>query len=225
MAEVVPIKVFGSSSIGVYIVANNNTAFVPPDVPEKIDDEVRSALGDVVVRATVAKSPLLGIFMVVNDNGVLVPGIALEEEIGVLRGLGLNVGVLHTKYTAIANLIVANNKAAIVSPILEPENRRIVADVLGVEVFVDSLTSSPLVGSLAVANSRGVLVAPDATDSDLKKLEKYLGVRADVGTVNRGRSFLRGGMVANDRGALVGWETTGAEIMRIMSTLFKGEKP
>jgi len=99
MAEVVPIKVFGSSSIGVYIVANNSTAFVPPDVPEKIDDEVRSALGDVVVRATVAKSPLLGIFMVVNDNGVLVPGIALEEEIGVLRGLGLNVGVLHTKYT------------------------------------------------------------------------------------------------------------------------------
>ncbi|MEL9990798.1 MAG: translation initiation factor IF-6 [Thermoproteus sp.] len=221
MADVVPVKVFGSSSVGVYIVANNKMALVPPDVPEKIDDEVKNVLGGAVVRTTVAKSPLLGIFVVMNDNGILVPNIALEEEINILKGLGLNLGVLQTKYTAIANLIVANNKAAVVSPILEPENRKIVGDVLGVEVFVDSLAGSPLVGSIAVANSRGVLVAPDATDSDLKKLERYLGVHADVGTVNRGRSFLRGGMVANDNGALVGWETTGAEIMRILSTLFK----
>ncbi|MEZ0248147.1 MAG: translation initiation factor IF-6 [Thermoproteus sp.] len=221
MADVVPVKVFGSSSVGVYIVANNKIALVPSDVPEKIDDEVRNVLGGVVVRTTIAKSPLLGIFVVMNDNGILVPNIALEDEVNMLKGLGLNLGVLQTKYTAIANLIVANNKAAVVSPILEPENRKIVGDVLGVEVFVDSLAGSPLVGSIAIANSRGVLVAPDATDGDLKKLEKYLGVHADVGTVNRGRSFLRGGIVANDKGALVGWETTGAEIMRILSTLFK----
>lgn len=221
MADVVPIKVFGSSTIGVYIVANNKIALVPPDVPEKIDDEVKNVLGNAVMRTTIAKSPLLGIFIVMNDNGILVPNIALEDEVNLLKGLGLNLGVLHTKYTAIANLIVANNKAALISPILEPENRKIVADVLGVEVFVDSIANSPLVGSVVIANSRGALVAPDATDNDLKKLERYLGVHADVGTVNRGRSFLRGGMVANDRGALVGWETTGAEIMRILSTLFK----
>lgn len=221
MADIIPIKVFGSSTIGVYLVANNKFALIPPDVPEKIDESIREALGVGVVRATIAKSPLLGIFIVMNDNGIVLPNIVLEEEVNVLKGLGLNIGVVNTKYTAIANLVAANNKAALVSPILEPENRRIVADVLGVEAVVDSIANTPLVGSILVPNSRGVLASPDATDNDLKKLEKYLGVRADVGTVNRGRSFLRGGIVVNDLGALVGWETTGAEIMRIMATLFK----
>lgn len=221
MADVVPVKVFGSSSIGVYIAVNNKMALVPFDVPEKIDENIREVLGDTVVRASVAKSPLLGIFLVMNDNGILVPNIALDEEINSLKALGLNIGVIQTKYTALANLILANNKAAVVSPILEPDNHKIVKEVLGVEVFVDTIAGTPLVGSVAVANSRGVLVAPEATDADLKKLENYLGVHADVGTVNRGRSFVRGGLVANDRGALVGWETTGAEIMRILSTLFK----
>ncbi|MFB6490060.1 MAG: translation initiation factor IF-6 [Thermoproteus sp. AZ2] len=222
MADVIPARVYGSSTVGIYIAANNALALVPPDVPEKIDDAVREALGvNTIVRATVAKSPLLGIFIVLNDNGALVPSIALEEEVKLLKGLGINVGVVNTRYTALANLIAANNKAALVSPLLEPENRRVVADVLGVEVFVDSVANTPLVGSIVVANSRGVLASPDVTDNDLKRLEKYFGGHADVGTVNRGRSFIRGGLVANDRGALVGYETTGAEIMRIMSTLFK----
>jgi translation initiation factor 6 len=44
-------------------------------------------------------------------------------------------------------------------------------------------------------------------------------VKADVGTVNKGKSFLRGGMVVNDHGALVGDETAGPELMRITAVL------
>jgi translation initiation factor 6 len=108
---------------------------------------------------------------------------------------------------------------ALVSPLLEPDARRAVADVLGVEVVVDTIAGNPLVGALAVLNSRGVLVAPEATDDDLKKLSEYFKARVDVGTVNKGRSFLRGGVVVNDRGALVGDETAGPELMRLQQVL------
>ncbi|MCI4446951.1 MAG: translation initiation factor IF-6 [Pyrobaculum sp.] len=219
MFDVAPVKVFGTSSVGVFLATNNSVTFLPPDVPEKIDDLVRGTLRTSVARFTIAKSPLLGIFIVVNDNGVLLSPLALEDEVKLFKSLGLNVEVLHTKYTAVSNLILANNKTALVSPLLEPPLRKVVADVLGVEVIVDTVANNPLVGALAVLNSRGLLVAPEATDEDVKKLSEYFKVRVDVGTVNKGKSFLRGGIVVNDHGALVGDETAGPELMRITQVL------
>lgn len=217
--DIAPLKVFGSSSVGVFLATNNSVTFLPPDVPEKIDDVVRSTLRTSVARFSVARSPLLGIFLVLNDNGVVLPSLALEEEVRLFKSLGLNVGVVNSRYTAISNLVLANNKVAVVSPLLEAEARKVVSDVLGVETVVDTIAGNPLVGSLAVANSRGVLVAPEATDEDLKKLAGYFNARVDVGTVNKGKSFLRGGLVVNDRGALVGDETAGPELMRITQVL------
>ncbi|MCC6036001.1 MAG: translation initiation factor IF-6 [Pyrobaculum sp.] len=219
MFDIAPVKVFGTSSVGVFLATNNSVTFLPPDVPEKIDDLVRGTLRTSVARFTIAKSPLLGVFIVVNDNGVLLSPLALEDEVRLFKSLGLNVEVLSTKYTAVSNLILANNKTALVSPLLEPRLRKVVADVLGVEVIVDTVANNPLVGALAVLNSRGLLVAPEATDEDIKKLSEYFRVRVDVGTVNKGKSFLRGGIVANDHGALVGDETAGPELMRITQVL------
>jgi len=219
MFDIAPVKVFGTSSVGVFLATNNSVTFLPPDVPEKIDDLVRGTLRTSVARFTIAKSPLLGVFIVVNDNGVLLSPLALEDEVKLFKSLGLNVEVLNTKYTAVSNLILANNKTALVSPLLEPPLRKVVADVLGVEVIVDTVANNPLVGALAVLNSRGLLVAPEATDEDIRKLSEYFRVRVDVGTVNKGKSFLRGGIVANDHGALVGDETAGPELMRITQVL------
>jgi translation initiation factor 6 len=217
--DVAPLRIFGTSSVGVFITTNNSVTIIPPDAPEKIDDVVRNTLGTSVARFTVARSPLLGIFTVLNDNGVLLPPLVLEEEVKLFKSLGLNVEIVNTKYTAISNLVLAGNRVALVSPLLEPDARRAVADVLGVEVVVDTIAGNPLVGALAVLNSRGVLVAPEATDDDLKKLSEYFRARVDVGTVNKGRSFLRGGVVVNDRGALVGDETAGPELMRLQQVL------
>lgn len=219
MFDISPLRLYGSSSVGVFAATNNSVTFLPPDVPEKVEDVVRNTLKTSIVRFTVARSPLLGIFLVVNDNGVLLPPLVLEDEVKVFKAVGLNVEVLNTKYTAISNLVLAGNKVAVVSPLLEPQARRVVSDVLGVEVVVDSIAGNPLVGALAVANSRGVLVAPEATDEDLKKLAEYFKTRVDVGTVNKGKSFLRGGIVVNDRGAIVGDETAGPELMRITQVL------
>jgi translation initiation factor 6 len=217
--DIAPIRIFGTSSVGVFIATNNSVTIIPPDAPEKIDDVVRNTLGTSVARFTVARSPLLGIFTVLNDNGVLLPPLVLEEEVKLFKSLGLNVEIVNTKYTAISNLVLAGNRVALVSPLLEPGARRAVADALGVEVVVDTIAGNPLVGALAVLNSRGVLVAPEATDEDLKKLSEYFKARVDVGTVNKGRSFLRGGIVVNDRGALVGDETAGPELMRLQQVL------
>lgn len=116
MFDISPLRLYGSSSIGVFMAANNLLTFLPNDVPEKVEDVVRNTLKTTIVRFSIAKSPLLGIFLVVNDNGVLLPSLALEEEIKIIKAMGLNVEVLNTKYTAISNLILASNRVALVSP-------------------------------------------------------------------------------------------------------------
>jgi len=214
--EVAPISIYGTSTIGVYLFANNSITVAPMDTPEKVINTIRDTLGTEVIKASLAKSPLIGIFMVGNDNGVLVPSIAVEEEVNELRRLGLNVAVLKTKYTAIANLVLTNNRKTVVSPIIEREYVNLIRDILGTEVVVDEICGTYLVGSIAVANDRGVLLSPDAKDDDVKKVRDYFNLNVDVGTVNRGRSFIRGGLVVNNNGGLVGNDTTGFEIVRIM---------
>ncbi|MCG2895452.1 MAG: translation initiation factor IF-6 [Vulcanisaeta sp.] len=214
--EVAPMSMYGSSTIGVYIFTNNSVTVIPMDTPEKVINTIRDTLGTEVVRVTLAKSPLIGVFMVGNDNGVLVPSIVTEDEIKELRRFDLNVAVIRTRYTAIANLILTNNKKTVISPIIEREYVDLIRDVLGTEVIVDEICGTYLVGSIAVANSKGVLLSPDAKEDDVRKVREFFNVTVDVGTVNRGRSFIRGGLVINDRGGLVGSDTTGFEIVRIM---------
>ncbi len=217
--EVAPLSIYGTSTIGVYVFTNNTLTFVPTDVPDKVVNSIRDTLGTDVVKISLAKSPLIGIFMVGNDNGVLVPGIVTEDEVNELRRIGLNVSVIRTRYTAIANLVLTNNRKTIVSPIIEREFINLIRDALGTEVIVDELCGTYLVGSIAVANDMGVLLSPEARDEDVRKVREYFGLPVNVGTVNRGRSFLRGGLVVNDRGGLVGSDTTGFEIVRIMQVL------
>jgi translation initiation factor 6 len=214
--EVAPMSMYGSSTIGVYIFTNNSVTVIPMDAPEKVINTIRDTLGTEVVRVTLAKSPLIGVFMVGNDNGVLVPSIVAEDEIKELKRFGLNVAVIRTRYTAIANLILTNNKKTVVSPIIEREYVDLIRDVLGTEVIIDEICGTYLVGSIAVANSKGVLLSPDAKEDDVRKVREFFNVTVDVGTVNRGRSFIRGGLVINDKGGLVGSDTTGFEIVRIM---------
>ena len=217
--EVSPITVYGSSTIGVYIFTNNKYTFIPAEAPEKIDNTVRTTLRTEVIRLTIGKTPLLGIFIVGNDNGIIVPDIITDEELRELKKLDLTVSVIKCRYTAIANLVLTNNKVSLVSPILDKDVIRIIRDTLGTEVYVDTICNSHLVGSFAVANSRGVLVSADAKDEDLKKIREIFKLPVDVGTVNKGKTILRGGLVVNDKGCLVGNETTGFEIVRIIQVL------
>ncbi|MEM0469009.1 MAG: translation initiation factor 6, partial [Pyrobaculum sp.] len=42
MFDISPLRLYGSSSIGVFMAANNLLTFLPNDVPEKVEDIVRN---------------------------------------------------------------------------------------------------------------------------------------------------------------------------------------
>ncbi len=220
--EVVPLAVYGTNAIGVYVFANNEYALIPQDAPQRLIQGVRDALSVEVIQVSIAKSPLVGIFVAGNDNGIILPSIVTDDELQRIR-LGtrkdLNVEVVPSKYTAISNLVLTNNKVSLISNIMETELLHNISNTLGTEAVSGDLCGSYIVGSIAIINDNGVLMTPDASDEDVKKVKDLFKIRVNVGTINRGIGFVRSGAVANNRGAIVGSSTTGFEIMRLIETL------
>ncbi|MFP3210975.1 MAG: translation initiation factor 6, partial [Thermocladium sp.] len=155
--EVVPLTIYGTNAVGVYVFANNKYALIPQDAPQRLYQGVIDALSVEIVPITIAKSNLIGIFVAGNDNGVLLPSIATDDEVNQLRKSlsDINIEVIPTKYTALSNLLLVNNRVALVSSIIEKELLRRIADVLDTEVIQGELCGSYVIGSIALVNDNG----------------------------------------------------------------------
>ncbi len=219
--EVAKLQILGNPNIGVYIHVTNKLAFVPPGLTHHDLEVIRSVLGVELVEAVVSGMRLLGIMMAGNDNGVILSKTVSDEELqAIKKAVGdMNVAVLPSTNNAVGNLIAANNRGAIVYPGLEDDAAKVIEDTLGVEVVKAAVAGTPVVGSVIVVNNRGGLVHPDASEDEIKTLTDIFKVPIVPGTVNFGVSLVRTGLVANDRGAIAGEDTTGPELARIQMAL------
>jgi len=221
MNSIEKISIYGSSSIGVFIFTSEIFSLIPPDIDFRKIKIIENTLNTKVFSTTIMNSKLLGIFVIGNSKGILVPKLVLEREISSLKKYldNINIGIIDSKVTALGNLILTNDHAAIVSPYLSGLSKKI-QEILDVEVIIKDIGGSPLVGAMALVTNRGGLVHPMIPDDEIDFLKDFFKVNMNVGTINRGYPYIRVGMVANSKGALIGMDTTGPEIMRIMATLF-----
>ena len=214
------LSLWGSPHIGVYIFANDKLAVVPPGIDQKDKEIIRSVLSVEVVETTIGRMRIVGVLIAGNNNGILLPRFAQEDEVRAIKRVfdGV-VEVVDSRMTALGNVVLANDRAALLHPETDKELEKKVREVLGTEVDRRSIAGIPTVGSVATITNRGGLVHPDATDEELEFLSNFFSVPVDVGTVNFGIGFIRSGLVANRHGALVGEKTTGPEMLRITQAL------
>lgn len=208
--------VFGNASIGIYSLVNDKIAILPPQVPESKRNKVGNWLKVKVIPTTIGKSVIIGVLASSNSNGIVLPAFTEEEEIEAIKSSSdLNIAVMNTKKTAYGNMVLANDKGAIVGPGLEKEDTNKIKDTLGVEVVSTKIAGLPYVGSLATATNKGVLAHPMLKDEEKEVMEDIFKVPVDVGTVNCGIPYVATGLVANSNGAVVGLLTTGPEMFII----------
>ncbi|MEJ2242362.1 MAG: translation initiation factor IF-6 [Candidatus Bathyarchaeota archaeon] len=208
--------VFGNASIGIYSLVNDQIAILPPQVPETKRCKAENWLKVKVIPTTIGKSVIIGVLAASNSNGIILPPFTEEEEIETIRSSSdLNIAVMNTKKTAYGNMVLANDKGAIVGPGLEKEDMNKIKDTLGVEVVSTRIAGLPYVGSLATATNKGVLAHPMLNDEEREVMEDIFKVPVDVGTVNCGIPYVATGLVANSNGAVVGQLTTGPEMFII----------
>lgn len=213
------IKVFGGDHIGLYIKASNSYILYHSSVPERkvslLEKELNASTIPVYLVNVLITSP----FIAGNKNGIIIPYLfeeyAKEELVKMMKKIDINVGILKNKYTSLGNLILANDKGAVVSPILSIASRKIISDVLDVEIVPATIGRFSYVGSLAVSNSHGALIAPMIREDEKMVIKDILKTSLYTGTINGGVEFISSGIVVNDNGVVVGTATTGKELMTI----------
>ncbi|MEM1974359.1 MAG: translation initiation factor IF-6 [Saccharolobus sp.] len=216
------LSIFGTDNIGVYIFTTNKYTIIPKGLDSLTKESIAKTLGTELVEAEISRSFILGALINGTDNGILLPKSVTDEELKILKDnlKDCRIEVLNSKVTALGNTILANNKGAIIYPEFNDIEEKIIKETLGIEEIKRAkIAQMATVGSVGVVTNRGGLVHVDTTEEELKELEKIFKVKIDIGTVNFGSIFIRSGLVANDKGVLVGSSTTGPEILRIQKAL------
>jgi translation initiation factor 6 len=170
-------------------------------------------------KITIGGTKFIGLFSAMNSNGIVLPYIIKDYELKEIKKIGLDVCVLKEKFTAIGNLIVANDKGAIVSVLLSKNSIKKIEDTLKVEVVKTKLANSNVVGSVCFATNKGAIIHREATDEDLRLVRDVLKVDVERGSVNFGSPFVSSGIIANSYGAIIGSKTSGYELDVIFRVL------
>jgi translation initiation factor 6 len=210
---------FGNPWIGMFIKTNDKTTLLPIDSMDKFEDAVRESLKTETIKIGISDSNLIGVYVAMNSNGVILPSIASEKEIALIKKSGLNVHVSNERYNAHGNNIAANDKGGIINPHVEKYEAAKMSEVLGVELVPMSVAGFSTVGSAVLATNEGFLAHFKAGDDEMAGISEALRVSGRKGTVNTGTGFVAYGAVVNRNGYVVGEDTTPFEIGRLEEAL------
>jgi translation initiation factor 6 len=207
--------------VGVYSLATEKMAIVPPQLSDAKVRRLEESLHVKLVKTTIGECSLIGALTSANSSGVALPHYVTDKEIQAIKSAvpDINVAVMETKRTAYGNMVLANDKGAIADPRLKETDLTNVSDAFGVEVVSGEIAGLPYVGSLATATNKGVIAHPMVKEEEQRLLKEVLKVPVELGTVNCGVPYVGTGLIANSHGAVVGFITTGPELFMIEQAL------
>lgn len=213
-----------SGEVGVFSRLTNAYCLTAIGASENFYSTFEAELPDIpVVKASIAGCRVVGRMVVGNKNGLLLPNSTTDQELLHIRNSlpdSVVVQRVEERLSALGNCIACNDYVALIHTDLDRETEDLIADVLGVEVFRQTIAGNILVGSYCVFSNRGGLVHPHTSVEDLEELSSLLQVPLVAGTINRGSEVIGAGMVANDWAAFTGLDTTATELS-VIDSVFK----
>ena len=214
--DIIKYDVYRGPNLGVYTSVNDSILLVPMGFAESKAKKLAQYLNVDYHYTSIANTRLIGALAVMNNRGILLPKTAFANEYDYLKKeTDLEIGVLDSKYTALGNLICANDKGAVASPWLSKNDCQTIKDILGVETIQKRIAGHNQVGAVMVANNSGAAIHPEADEEDMKQFANMLGIKVEHSSINNGIPYVSSGILANNNAIVVGSLTTGPEIMML----------
>jgi len=215
----------GSNEIGVFSTLTNSYCLVAIGGSENFYSIFESELQDLVpiVHTSINGTRIIGRLTAGNRRGLLVPMNTTDQELQHLRNSlpsEIKIQRVEERLSALGNVIAANDYVALVHPDIERDTEEIIADVLGVEVFRQTVAENVLVGSYCALSNQGGLVCAKTKPSEMDELSSLLQVPIVAGTVNRGSDVIGAGLVVNDWSAFAGMDSTATEL-NVVESIFR----
>ena len=214
--DIIKYDVYSGPNIGIFTSVNDKFVFLPNGFAQTKAENLARYLQTEYIMTPIANTRLLGVLMVLNNHGILLPRTSSPQEIAYLqKSTGLNVKILDTKHNALGNLICVNDKGGIVSPLIEKEFIKEIEDVLDIEVIQKRIAGFNQVGAVMEASNLGGVIHPETDEEDIKNFSNVLGVNIEPATINGGMPFVSSGILVNSNAVVVGNLTNGPEIMML----------
>ncbi|KAI0247656.1 translation initiation factor 6 [Lactifluus subvellereus] len=212
-----------SSDIGVFAKLTNSYCLAAIQGSTNFYSAFEAELSDVIpiVHTSIGGTRIVGRLTAGNRHGLLVPSTTTDQELQHLRNAlpdAVSLQRVEERLSALGNVIACNDHVALVHPDVDRETEEIIADVLKVEVFRQTIADNVLVGSYCAITNQGGLVHPKTSTQDQDELSSLLQIPLVAGTVNRGSDVIGAGLVVNDWCAFTGLDTTATEISVIEAT-------
>ena len=204
----------GDPNIGVFARVIGDIAIIPPESPQEFRDAVQQALDVEIIPTLIQGSAIIGSLMCGNSRGIIVSGLATDDEIARFSEYR-EVMRLSETMNAAGNVIMANDTFAAVHPDLPVDIAAEIGEFLNVEIIHLTLGGIRTVGMAGVATNKGVIVHPRATAHEIARLEEVAKVPVGTGTINMGSGLIGTGLLVNERGYIAGSATSGFELGRI----------
>lgn len=208
------ISILRSDFIGVYSKAWDDIVLLPSNVEDETAQKISEGLDAPVEKLLIDNSSLVGTFVALNSNGIVVSRLGEGQDFSDLIN-GRNILVLKDKVNAIGNDVIVNDHAAMIHKAFTASSQKKIEDALGVEVVKGTIGGIKTVGSAAVITGKGMLVTPEATEEEMRSLSDLFKVPVKEGTANFGNMYVGSSILANSKGVFVGRETTPIELGRI----------
>lgn len=209
----------GNPNIGLYGFCNDTYCLLAPEfTPEQVAT-IQKVLNVPVYQIKIAHTSLIGALVTGNSRILLVPNIADDQELMLLKRLNLTYAVIPSKITALGNAILCNDAGALVHREYSADVKKIIRQALHVRLHPGEIANTEVPGSCVVHNSRAAVIHAFATQEQMKEVEDLLGVPCVKGTVNFGSPYIRSGLLANSHGMVIGAASTGIEIENIYEAL------
>merc|ERR1711939_450630 len=198
-----------SDDIGTFSRLTNSFCIIPPGSSKKFYSAFESEIKNTIplLKTSIAATKIVGRLCVGNKNGLLLPGNISGQELQHISNClneDTEIQLIQDRHSAFGNTITCNDYVALIHPDIGRDTEEIIASVLGVEVFRQTVGGQTLVGSYSCLSNQGGLVTPNTTDEDLHALSSLLQIPMTVGTVNGGSDVTAAGIVVNDWTALCG---------------------
>lgn len=215
------INLNGSGYVGAFATATDRYLFIHKYNNRSDSEAVASAMEADAVSISISSSELTGVLCRANTNGILLSNLVEDGEIEYLKSLKLdmNISVLGSSLNAIGNNILVNDKIAIVNPEYEDNEMKQIRDVFGVEVIKRRIGGFNTVGANNILTNKGFVINNRASDEEKEVLDGIIGFDSVRTTAGTGSLNIGLTAIANSKGMVVGGDTTGFELVRLMEGL------
>jgi len=208
----------GTAFVGVFAATNDKVTLLPHNTREEFVALVEDVLKTEAAKVSVANSPLIGVMTCMNSKCIALPHTVYKEEREALESYAGAVAL--EKFTAVGNMMAANDSGIAASPLFSAEDTKRVEEAFGLRPKRISVAGLDTVGSCVVVTNKGFLANPNASAKEMESLSSLFGAEGEVGSLNYGNPFINGCILANSNGAIVGSTSTPFELGRVDDALF-----